>query len=70
MLFRSKALGKKAIREDLPLQPGDVPDTWADCTDLEKDFGYRPSTPVEEGIGRFIDWYREYYSTASSQLKH
>jgi UDP-glucuronate 4-epimerase len=56
-----KALGKKAIREELPLQPGDVPDTWADCSDLEKDFGYKPSTPVEEGINQFIAWYRDYY---------
>lgn len=55
------ALGKKAIREELPLQPGDVPDTWADCSDLERDFGYKPSTPVEEGINRFIAWYRKYY---------
>jgi UDP-glucuronate 4-epimerase len=56
-----KALGKKAIREELPLQPGDVPDTWADCSDLERDFGYKPSTPVDEGIARFIAWYRDYY---------
>ena len=55
------ALGKKAIREELPLQPGDVPDTWADCSGLERDFGYKPSTPVEEGINRFIAWYRKYY---------
>jgi UDP-glucuronate 4-epimerase len=55
------ALGKKAIREELPLQPGDVPDTLADCSNLERDFGYKPSTPVEVGINRFIVWYREYY---------
>ena len=55
------ALGKKAIREELPLQPGDVPDTCADCSGLERDFGYKPSTPVEEGINRFIAWYRKYY---------
>jgi UDP-glucuronate 4-epimerase len=55
------ALGKKAIREELPLQPGDVPDTLADCSNLERDFGYKPSTPVEVGINRFIAWYREYY---------
>ncbi len=54
-------LGKKAIRENLPLQVGDVPDTWADCADLERDFAYRPATPVEEGIGKFVDWYLEYY---------
>jgi UDP-glucuronate 4-epimerase len=56
------ALGKKAIREELPLQPGDVPDTLADCSNLERDFGYKPSTPVEVGINRFIAWYREYYN--------
>jgi UDP-glucuronate 4-epimerase len=56
-----RALGKKAIREELPLQPGDVPDTWADCSDLEADFGYKPATPVEEGIEKFIAWYRDYY---------
>jgi UDP-glucuronate 4-epimerase len=56
-----KALGKKAIREELPLQAGDVPDTWADCSDLERDFNYRPATPVEEGVAKFIDWYRDYY---------
>ena len=61
ILAMENALGKKAIREELPLQPGDVPDTWADCGDLEKDFGYTPSTPVGEGINKFITWYREYY---------
>ena len=61
ILAMENALGKKAIREELPLQPGDVPDTWADCGDLEKDFGYTPSTPVGEGINKFIAWYREYY---------
>ncbi len=54
-------LGRKAIREDLPRQPGDVADTWADCTDLERDFDYRPKTSLEEGISRFVDWYLEYY---------
>ena len=61
ILAMEKALGKKAIREELPLQPGDVPDTWADSSDLEKDFGYKPSTTVEEGINKFITWYRDYY---------
>ena len=56
-----QALGKEAVRENLPLQPGDVPDTWADCTDLEHDFGYRPQTPVRQGIERFVAWYRDYY---------
>jgi len=43
------------------MQPGDVPDTWADVSELERDVGYRPATPVEDGIRRFVDWYREYY---------
>jgi UDP-glucuronate 4-epimerase len=54
-------LGKKALREELPMQPGDLPDTWADCTDLEQDFGYQPTTPLEEGISRFVDWYLDHY---------
>ena len=54
-------LGKKAIRNLLPLQPGDVPDTFADVSDLVRDVDYKPNTSVEDGIGRFVDWYREYY---------
>jgi UDP-glucuronate 4-epimerase len=54
-------LGRKAEKELLPLQPGDVPDTWADVEALVEDVGYRPQTPVEEGIGRFVDWYLSYY---------
>jgi len=54
-------VGKKAIKNLLPQQPGDVPDTFADVEDLKKDVGYRPSTPVEEGVARFVAWYREYY---------
>jgi UDP-glucuronate 4-epimerase len=45
----------------LPLQPGDVPDTYADVQDLVEQFSYQPVTPVEEGVKRFIDWYRDYY---------
>lgn len=56
-----KALGRKAEMELLPLQPGDVPDTYADVSDLAKEFGYRPATPVEEGVARFVAWYRDYY---------
>jgi UDP-glucuronate 4-epimerase len=55
------ALGKKAQKTMLPLQPGDVEATWADIRDLMADTGYQPSTPVQEGIGRFVAWYREYY---------
>jgi UDP-glucuronate 4-epimerase len=56
-----KCLGKKAQRNLLPLQPGDVPDTYADVEDLVRDVGYRPSTSVEEGVKAFVDWYRSYY---------
>ncbi len=56
-----ECLGRKAEKNLLPLQPGDVPDTWADVEDLVTDIGYRPATPVEEGVRRFVDWYREYY---------
>lgn len=56
-----EALGKKAVREMLPLQPGDVPDTYADVTDLAENIEYRPSTSVEIGIGQFVKWYREFY---------
>ena len=55
------ALGRKAERNLLPLQPGDVPDTYADVEDLVRDVDYRPATPVEVGVRRFVDWYREYY---------
>ncbi|MEX0374617.1 NAD-dependent epimerase [Spiribacter pallidus] len=54
-------LGRKAEMEMLPLQPGDVPDTWASADDLAAAVGYQPATPVEEGVRRFVDWYREYY---------
>ncbi len=54
-------LGRKAEKNLLPLQPGDVPDTYADVQDLVRDTGYRPATPVEEGVRRFVDWYREFY---------
>ena len=54
-------LGRKAKRNLLPLQPGDVPDTLADVSDLARDFGYRPDTPVEVGVRRFVDWYKSYY---------
>ena len=45
----------------LPLQAGDVPDTWADVEDLVNDVGYRPATPVETGVARFVDWYLDYH---------
>ena len=56
-----ECLGRKAEKNLLPLQMGDVPDTWADVEDLVADVGYRPSTPVEIGVRRFVDWYLDYY---------
>lgn len=55
------ALGVTAKRELLPLQPGDVPDTYADSSALKEAVGYQPATPVEEGVARFVEWYRGYY---------
>lgn len=57
-------LGVKAQRNLLPLQPGDVPDTFADVQDLVRDVGYRPSTSVETGVARFVEWYLSYYKVA------
>lgn len=54
-------LGRKAEMNLLPMQPGDVPDTYADVDALVQDVGYRPSTPVEEGVQRFVTWYRDFY---------
>jgi UDP-glucuronate 4-epimerase len=56
-----QTLGIPAIRNPLPLQPGDVLDTHADVADLMRDVGYCPATPIETGIARFVDWYRGYY---------
>jgi UDP-glucuronate 4-epimerase len=56
-----ECLGRKAVKNFLPMQPGDVPETFADIDDLVKDVGYRPATPIETGIRRFVDWFCEYY---------
>jgi len=56
-------LGRVAEKNLLPIQPGDVPATWADVDDLQTDVGFRPSTPIEEGVRRFVTWYKEYYQT-------
>jgi UDP-glucuronate 4-epimerase len=58
-----RCLGQKAERDLVPMQPGDVPETYADVDDLMRDVGFRPSTPVETGIRNFIDWYRGYTGT-------
>ena len=56
-----EALNIKAKKEFLPLQPGDVPDTYADVEDLVKEFGYKPATPVKEGVANFVKWYKSYF---------
>ena len=55
------AIGKKAKKEFLPMQPGDVYQTYADISELEKDFGFKPKTSIEDGLKKFADWYKEYY---------
>jgi UDP-glucuronate 4-epimerase len=57
-------LGRKATMDMLPLQDGDVPDTAADVSELVEHAGYRPQVSVEEGVGRFVDWYRDYYNVS------
>jgi UDP-glucuronate 4-epimerase len=59
------ALGKKARKNFLPMQPGDVPETFADIADLERDVGFRPATPLEVGLQRFVDWYRQFRNQES-----
>jgi len=56
-----KALGMKAEKNMMPIQPGDVPATWADVDDLTRDVGFKPQTPIEDGVRRFVEWYRRYY---------
>jgi UDP-glucuronate 4-epimerase len=55
-------LGMKAQKELLPIQAGDVEKTWADVSSLQQDYGYNPGTPVEQGIRKFVEWYRQYYN--------
>jgi UDP-glucuronate 4-epimerase len=57
-------LGKKARKNLLPIQPGDVPATYADVDDLMRDVGFKPSTSLEVGIGKFVEWYKDYYGKA------
>jgi UDP-glucuronate 4-epimerase len=54
-------LGRTVAKNLLPMQPGDVPDTWADVSALRRDVGYAPNTPIEEGVARFVAWYRDYF---------
>lgn len=59
-----KCLGVEAKKELLPMQPGDVPATYADVDDLMRDVGFRPNTPIEVGIARFVEWYRSYHAVS------
>jgi len=59
-------LGRKAERRLLPMQPGDVPGTWADVALLEERVSYRPVTPIEDGVRRFVDWYLEYHRVSTT----
>jgi UDP-glucuronate 4-epimerase len=62
-----KCLGREAVKEFLPMQPGDVPATAADIDDLARDFGFRPMTSLKEGLARFVDWYCSYYGIAAGR---
>lgn len=55
------AVGKKAEKNMMPIQPGDVPATWANVDDLVEDLGYKPNTPIQQGVDNFVKWYREFY---------
>jgi UDP-glucuronate 4-epimerase len=64
------AAGRKAVIEHAPMQPGDVPRTWADIDASRRDFGYDPKVSIDEGLPRFVEWYREYYGVpADGALK-
>src|SRR5699024_4688930 len=56
-----KELGKTAKKNFMDMQPGDVPASWADVDTLTQDVGFRPNTPIEDGVAQFIAWYRHYY---------
>ena len=56
-----KNLGRKAIRNEMPMQPGDVPETYANIDNAKEKLGYSPTVSIEEGIARFIGWYKEFY---------
>jgi UDP-glucuronate 4-epimerase len=59
-----RATGKTAEKKMMPMQPGDVEQTWADTSALEKDYNYKPDTDIEEGVNRFVEWYKEYYKVS------
>ena len=56
-----RELGRAAVKEMLPMQPGDVMETFADIDDLARDVGFRPQTSIEDGLRNFVAWYRDYY---------
>jgi UDP-glucuronate 4-epimerase len=56
-----ESLGKKAEIEFQPMQPGDVKETYADITPIQEEFGFQPATSIDQGIPRFVEWYRSYY---------
>ncbi|WP_010517333.1 NAD-dependent epimerase [Croceivirga radicis] len=60
-------IGLKASKEMMPMQPGDVEKTWADVSGLEKDYNYRPNTPIKSGVKKFVAWYKTYYGNANEQ---
>ncbi|MES9906029.1 MAG: NAD-dependent epimerase/dehydratase family protein, partial [Sedimenticola sp.] len=60
-------LGVEAEKEMLPLQPGDVPDTYADVSDLVRDFDYKPNTAVGDGVAQFVKWYVDYYQVNGAE---
>ena len=59
-----ETLGRKAVKNMLPMQPGDVAETCADVDALARDTGFRPGTPLAEGVRKFVAWYRSYHSAA------
>jgi UDP-glucuronate 4-epimerase len=64
-----KTLGREAIKEMLPLQPGDVPESFADIDAIRRDYGYEPKTPISKGIPAFVEWYRQYEMRNSDSLR-
>ena len=61
------ALGQEANKNYMDLQPGDVPATYADVDDLVRDVGFKPETTIADGIGRFVEWYQDYYGNRSQK---
>jgi UDP-glucuronate 4-epimerase len=60
-----KALGKPINKQMIPIQPGDVPETFADVTDLVEDMDYKPNTPVQQGVDNFVAWYRDFFKPSA-----